>query len=208
MKTMSTLLGFFISLSVAHADVLNTSLTLAHDIDSAASLNMTVSKDLGDKIVAGENVVFRLETNNGTPLIQGGSHYAGSAFFYNSYNGLPNVYVLDLNLYDKKTLDTNSANRVNFFVNLKNSKLVFYKYANGAIGDVTGILDMASVCTGPVQNLSGADKCNISSAQVRSSNSLEKTCSKDDHQQWCSYAENSEFMKSLGKELGCKFVCN
>lgn len=207
MKKVILVLSLLAITISAHAKVLKTGLILAHDIDSAASLNMTISKDLGDRLVVGENVVFRLESTDGTSLIPGASHYAGSAFFYNSYNGLANVYVLNMSLYDKKTLDSASAARVNFFVNLKNSKLVFYKYANGTVGDVAGTMDMSGVCNGPVENLSGADKCNITAEQVFGGKSVGKVCSQEEHKTYCSYADNAEIMQTLSEEFGCKFEC-
>lgn len=150
----------------ANAGVERSSLMLAHDADSAATLNITVTKDVGDALVSGEVVVFRLESRDSSPLINGGSYYYGTAFFYNNFNGFKNVYELTLNLYDRGVLDQDPNQRVNFFVNLKNTNLVFYNYANGVVNGVAGTLDMALVCDGTVRNLSGANKCNISASQV------------------------------------------
>jgi hypothetical protein len=188
-----------------HAEVLKTGLILAHDIDSAASLNITISKDLGDNLVSGERVSFRLESVYGTPLIPGASYYAGNAFFYNSYDGLANVYVLNINLYDQKIFDSDSAARVNFFVNLKSSKLVFYKYANGTVGEVAGTVEMREICNGPVQNLSGADKCNITVDQVLGGIDSGKICTEGDHAAFCGATDN--MLKKISKRLGCTFEC-
>lgn len=165
MSKLLLVAAFLTCSSFAHADVIVTNLILAHDVDVVANLDMTVTKDIGDALIANRALNFRLESADGKSLVPGDRLYSAGISFYNSMDGHANVYFVQMSLFPETGLDEKS-DRVNFFVNLKHSKLVFYGQVDGQLKRVYTV-DMSAVCAGKVTNLSRSSlRCDISPKDV------------------------------------------